>query len=167
MHTSLSPHTTVKLELVKQEITTYNDSVVVELGCDMAGYVRPDNDLHWFRGEDAISQSSKYDVEFRNGSQTAQKGGTIPVPSRLCVLKILHPEIKDTGTYTCSINGTNKTGYVKLLVLEASGMHNATEILFLKMCVCVCVHVCASVCMLKCMCNCEYVTVCLCTYLCT
>jgi len=164
MHTSLSPHTTVQLELVKQEITTYNDSVVVELGCDMAGYVRPDNDLHWFRGGDAISQSSKYDVKFRNGSQTAQQGGTIPVPSRLCALKILHPEIKDTGTYTCSINGTNKTAYVELLVLEASGMQagdNAIKILYLKMCVCV--HMCASACMLICMCNCEYVTVCPCT----
>ena len=107
---------------MKQEITTHNDSVVVELGCDMTGYVRPDEDLHWFRGEDTISQKSKYDVEFRNGSQTAQRGGTTTVPSRLCVLKIFNPEIEDTGTYTCSINGTNKTAYIKLVVLKASGM---------------------------------------------
>jgi len=122
-HTHTFLIVTVRLKAVQQHITVYNDTQAVELGCDMAGYVRPDDHLHWFRGEDTINQDSKYQLEFRNGSQTAQNGGDTTIPSRLSVVRVLNPEIEDTGAYKCVINGTEVTSHVELVVLEASGMH--------------------------------------------
>ena len=114
---------TVRLKAVQQQITVYNDTLAVELGCDMAGYVRPDDHLNWFREEEMITQDSKYELEFRNGSQTAQGGGSTTTPSRLSVVRILNPEMEDIGVYKCVINGTELTSHVELVVLKASGKH--------------------------------------------
>ena len=106
-------------------IHTFNDSQFVELGCDMSGYIYPDEDLHWRAQngvtiDSATNSGTKYRISYHNGSKMAQFGGDTTIPSRVAVLTILDVRLADSGTYICAIHNTNVMNEVRLQVQPAS-----------------------------------------------
>ena len=92
-----------------------NDSEV-ELSCEMADFIRPDHDLQWWR-EDELVTDNRTIVYYRDGQpHAAQNGGNETVHSRVSVLRISDPEVADSGTYICRIEGTDHSVYIQLTV---------------------------------------------------
>ena len=89
--------------------------------CGMSGFIRPDKDFLWSRGDDIIMNGTgRYTVEYRYGQNhnSAQNGDSdAPVPNRVSVLTISDPVPMDTGVYVCGVTGTNTSANVDLLVI--------------------------------------------------
>ena len=116
---------TVRLEPVSPTIRTFNDSQYVRIGCDMAGYIRPDNDLFWIiNGQPVLymtNNSSKYSISYSDGDHVAQFGGNSTVPSRVSWLTVFDVELSDANNqYVCAINNTEHRANVTLEVHKAS-----------------------------------------------
>lgn len=112
-------------------VRTFNDSQHVELGCDMSGYIYPDEDLHWIVNGASLAPSSnvdgsKYMVSYRDGDKVAQFGGASTIPSRVSVLTVFDIALEDSGSYSCAIRSTDLIEQVILQVQPASSMlsHN-------------------------------------------
>ena len=99
-------------------VTAYNSDSRVELACEMTLFVRPDQDLQWFRGSEMIVNGTcRYTVSYRNGlTEAAQNGGNMTIPGRVSMLTISNPQLSDSGTYTCRILGTEQSADVQLSV---------------------------------------------------
>ena len=67
-------------------LTVFNNATEVKLSCEMSEYIRPDEDLQWFRGDQLISNGTKHTIMYENGSGRGQIGGTELGPSRLSTL---------------------------------------------------------------------------------
>ena len=108
-------------------VRTFNDSQFVELGCEMSGYIRPDNDLYWIVNgvplDLTANDGSKYRVSYRNGSNVSQFGGSSTIPSRVVVLTILDVNLADSGAYSCAINNTELINQSRLEVMPASSKY--------------------------------------------
>ena len=107
-------------------VQTFNDSLQIKLGCDMAGYIHPDSDLYWsVDGKPVLSipqYQAKYSISYANGSHVAQYGGEMVIPSRVAWLTVFNVELEDSNMdYSCAINGTDVTNGVNLTVKRASG----------------------------------------------
>ena len=110
---------------INSTVRTFNDSQLVELGCDMSGYIRPQKDLFWIVNgvpfDPATSDGSKYMVSYRNGTNNmAQFGGSTTIPSLVTVLTIKDVSLADSGVYSCAIDNTNLVNDVTLEVKPAS-----------------------------------------------
>ena len=87
------------------------------LRCEMADFIRSDEDLQWFRGGQQITNGSRHTVTYEDGrSGVAQNGGMFVVPARVSVLTISDPVVADSGVYTCQIQGTNESTNIQLSV---------------------------------------------------
>ena len=114
---------------INSTVRTFNDSQLVELGCDMSGYIRPQKDLFWkVNGvpfDPATSDGSKYSVSYRNGTDNmAQFGGSTTIPSLVTVLTIKDVSLADSGVYSCAIENTNLVNDVTLEVKPASSKYS-------------------------------------------
>ena len=97
-------------------VTAHSNDTQVELECEMALFIRPDEDLQWFRGSEMIvSGTNRHTVSYRNGSaEVVVNVTTFNISSRVSVLAISNPQLSDSGTYTCRILGTEQSADVQL-----------------------------------------------------
>ena len=97
----------------------------MELRCDMSDYIRPDDQLQWFRdGEMITSGQARRQITVMNGNaDQGQFGGLSTQSSRVSVLTISNPVLNDTGTYNCRVMGTTESVSIELLV-QRSGENN-------------------------------------------
>lgn len=91
----------------------------VTLLCNMRDYIRPDDQFQWFR-DSAPALNDRYSMLYVNGSLQAQNGLATLSPTRWTGLAISNPEVSDTGTYTCAVNGTSSFAAVELIVIDPS-----------------------------------------------
>ena len=101
---------------------TYDTATEIKLTCEMAGFIRPDEDLQWFKIDGILSSNvgERYTVTYREGQQPngAQDGGNETVPSRLSVLTISLPQESDSGPFVCRLNETATSAEIHLTVLS-------------------------------------------------
>ena len=99
-------------------LTAHISDSEVELECEMTLYIRPDEDLQWFRGSEMIvNGTNRYTISYRNGlAGAAQKGENVTIPGRVSVLTISNPQLSDSGTYNCRILGTEQSADIQLTV---------------------------------------------------
>ena len=99
-------------------VTAHSNDTQVELECEMALFIRPDEDLQWFRGSEMIvSGTNRHTVSYRNGSaEVVVNATTFNISSRVSVLAISNPQLSDSGTYTCRILGTEQSADIQLTV---------------------------------------------------
>ena len=97
-------------------VTAHRNDTQVELECEMNLFIRPDEDLQWFRGSEMIvSGTNRHTVSYRNGSaEVVVNVTTFNISSRVSVLTISNPQLSDSGTYTCRILGTEQSADVQL-----------------------------------------------------
>ncbi len=112
-------------------MTILDNASFVELSCDMSDYIRPDDQLQWFRdGEMITSGQARQQITFKNGNANqGQLGGLSTQSSRVSVLTISNPILSDTGTYNCRVIGTTESVDIELLV-QSSGENNYMHILY-------------------------------------
>ena len=98
----------------------------VELQCDMAAYIRPDEDFQWLQNGTILStgSGSKHSVSFKEGDRPAQNGGAVigETKSRVSSLVISSLKLSDSGRYTCQVAGTTASADIDLSVV--GGEHN-------------------------------------------
>ena len=81
----------------------------VQLGCEMKGFLRPDEDILWYKEHQLLAptEGGIYSVAVKDGTPGAgQDGRNETVHSRLSVLSIKHPKASDSGVYSCKVRGT-------------------------------------------------------------
>ena len=108
----------VDLQATSRKVIAHSNDTEVELACEMTLYIRPDEDLQWFRGSEMIvNGTNRHTVSYHNGSvRAAQYGGDTLIPGRVSVLTISSPQQSDSGTYTCRILETEQSADVQLSV---------------------------------------------------
>ncbi len=90
----------------------------------MSNYIRPDDQLQWFRdGEMITSGQARRQITFMDGTKSGQLGGLLTQSSRVSMLKISNPVLSDTGTYNCRVMGTTESADIALIV-QSSGENN-------------------------------------------
>ena len=103
------------------DISTFDNATGVSLSCEMSLYLRPDEDLQWFRdGQSITSGSGRHSITYTDGSGEGQFGGNAIGSSRISTLVISQPQTTDSGTYTCAIRNTQHSQDIELAV-ESSG----------------------------------------------
>ena len=99
------------------------------MSCEMSLYLRPDEDLQWFRGGELIAgNSERLSIQFSDGTAQGQFGGHTLGQSRVSTLVISQPQTSDSGTYTCAIRNTEHSQDIQLTVVSAGKylQHRAT-----------------------------------------
>ena len=111
----------MNLEAYDSEISTFDNTTGVSLSCEMSLYLRPDEDLQWFRdGQSITSGSGRHSITYTDGSGEGQFGGDAIGSSRISTLVISQPQTTDSGTYTCAIRNNQHSQDIELAV-ENSG----------------------------------------------
>ncbi len=83
----------------------------------MSNYIRPDDQLQWFRdGEMITSGQARRQITFMDGTELGQLGGLSTQSSRLSKLTISDPVSSDTGVYNCRVMGTTESVDLALIV---------------------------------------------------
>ena len=114
---------TVNLVALKEVVGGAEDTTKsVQLGCEMTGYLRPDEDLEWYKGSHLLPlKDATYSVSFMEGTPDAgQNGENGTVHGRLSVLNINNPTIADSGVYRCKIRGTKTEAIMSLAITKTS-----------------------------------------------
>ena len=89
------------------------------LSCEMKGYIRPDSDFQWRRGDDIIISTDEHRITYVEGFiNRAQNGGSDLVRSRISSLRITDIDESDVGPYTCFVQGTEEAATVQLGIGE-------------------------------------------------
>ena len=102
-------------------VTAVDSDSNVKLRCEMSAYIRPDEQLQWFRdGQIIVSGENRRQISYVNGTMGGQLRELRTGSSRVAVLTISNPVLADSGTYTCSVMGTTQTVDVSLQVLDSS-----------------------------------------------
>ena len=111
----------VELTTSENQVSVFDNALGVSLSCEMSLYLRPDEDLQWFRGGQLItSGSGRHSITYTDGSGLGQFGGDDLGSSRVSTLVISQPQTSDSGTYTCAIRNTQHSQDIQLTV-ESSG----------------------------------------------
>ena len=112
----------MNLEANQNKIFTFDNVSQVSMSCEMSLYLRPDEDLQWFRGGQLITgNSERLSIQFSDGTAQGQFGGNTVGQSRVSTLVISQPQTSDSGTYTCAIRNTEHSQDIQLTV-ESPGM---------------------------------------------
>ncbi len=72
-----------------------------EMTCGMSGYLRPEEQLGWYKADTQVLSSDRVDISFQSGFS-----GTT---SRVSVLRIEPLTAQDNGLYTCRLSGSSIT----------------------------------------------------------
>ncbi|XP_064396395.1 class II receptor tyrosine kinase-like isoform X3 [Halichondria panicea] len=109
---------TLTLTAINSSVTILDNASFVELRCDMSNYIRPDDQLQWFRdGEMITSGKDRRQITFMNGNANQGQFGDLSTQSsRVSMLTISNPILSDTGTYNCRVIGTTESVDIELLV---------------------------------------------------
>ena len=113
------------MELVasEMEVSSFDNVTQVSLSCEMSLYLRPEEDLQWFRGGQLIAgDSGRLSLTYSAGTAQGQFGGDKVGLSRVSTLVISQPQTSDSGTYTCTIRNTSHSQDIQLTVESAGGM---------------------------------------------
>ena len=108
------------LETSSSNVTIYvspgESTTSAELQCEATGYVRPDSDIQWYRGNERIERNDeKYSIAFRNGRpNAAQRGLNESTFSRVSVLTIQNVDETDAGLYSCRSQETSEVTSMQL-----------------------------------------------------
>ena len=96
--------------------TTDSEAV---LRCEMTDYIRPDESLQWFQGEQQITNGGRHSIVYEDGTPfRAQNDVDDQVPGRVSVLTNSDPVVTDSGVYTCQIQGTAVSADIRLSITE-------------------------------------------------
>ena len=107
----------MSLQALENEVNATNTDRTATLRCEMADFIRPDEDLQWFRGEQQITNGSRHAVTYEDGTpEAAQNGGAFVGPARVSVLTISNPVAADSEMYTCQVQGTNVSADMQLFI---------------------------------------------------
>ena len=109
----------MNLVAIQEELTaTEGTTASVELGCEMSGYLRPDEDLQWYKDNHLLLlKGARHSVSIKDGMMGAgQNGGNETVHGRLSVLTIRRPIFADSGVYSCRVHGTTAEASMSLTV---------------------------------------------------
>ena len=102
------------------------------LTCEMNGYIHPDSDFQWRRGDQIIANTSKHIITHNKGfSDRARNGGSELVSSRTSSLQVTDIDESDAGQYTCFVLGTEEAATVQLGIFnDPSGNYvlNSTNV---------------------------------------
>lgn len=86
------------------EEVVVHEGMTAFLHCEMSGYILPDEDFLWFKGEDIISNGGRFSITYSNGAiNSAQNGGSSTSPSRVSMLEIAPTVLSDAGSYACQV----------------------------------------------------------------
>ena len=111
----------MELTADKVEVVIFDNATSVSLSCEMSLYLRPDEDLQWFRGGQLISNTNeRYTITYSDGTEKGQFGNHTVGNSRVSSLVISQPQPSDSATYTCAIRNTEHSQDIQLTV-ESSG----------------------------------------------
>ena len=111
----------VGLATGENQVSVFDNATEVSLSCEMFLYLRPDEDLQWFRGGQLItSGSGRHSITYTDGSGLGQFGGDELGSSRVSTLVISQLQTSDSGTYTCAIRNTQHSQDLQLTV-ESNG----------------------------------------------
>ena len=114
----------MELNAVETEVTTQDNATNISLSCEMSLYLRPDEDLQWFRGGELITgNTEKYTIIYNNGTPLMGQFEGVLGSSRISTLVISEPQMSDSGTYTCAIRNTEHSQDIQLTI-ESAGMIN-------------------------------------------
>lgn len=91
---------------------------MAELTCEMSLYLRPDEDLQWFKDGELINGTERHNISYSYVSGKGQSGGRTTGPSRLTKLTISEPQLADSGVYTCAIRGTDQSEDIQLTIVQ-------------------------------------------------
>ena len=112
----------MELSVEDDDIVVFDNATNMSMSCEMSLYLRPDEDLQWFRGEEMISgDSERYTITYTDGTpMMGQFGGDSVGPSRLSTLVISQPQMSDSDRYTCAILNTDHRVEMQLTVNHSS-----------------------------------------------
>ena len=112
----------VSLDAVQDVMAvTEGSTESVQLGCEMKGFLRPDEDLLWYKEHQLLipSEGGRYSVTIKDGTLGAgQDGRNETVHSRLSVLNIKHPTASDSGVFSCKVRGTEAKANIFMTVYK-------------------------------------------------
>ena len=112
----------VSLDAVEDVVlATEGATESVQLGCEMKGFLRPDEDLLWYKDHELLTpiKGRSYSIAIKDGTLGAgQDGRNETVHSRLSMLSIKHPKVDDSGVYSCKIRGTDAEANIVMTVSE-------------------------------------------------
>ena len=95
----------------------------VAISCEMSLYLRPDEDMQWFReGQLINTNTERHTITSTNGSKLGQFRETEVGPSRISTLVISEPQLSDSANYTCAIRNTEHSQDIQLTV-ESAGIN--------------------------------------------
>ena len=103
-------------------MTILDNASFVELRCDMSDYIRPDDQLQWFRNGEMITPGqARRQITFMNGTARLGQFGDLSIQSsRVSVLTISNPVLSDTGVYNCRVMETTEFVDIALIVQSSA-----------------------------------------------
>ena len=105
------------LNASESSVTVFNNVSLIQLSCDMAGFVPPVSDLQWFRNGMMLQNTSDHTIFNEVGNRAALlPGSSQPESSILSVLIIHDPQVEDSGEYQCRIVSLNMSEIIQLTV---------------------------------------------------
>ena len=120
---------TVELNADEQEILTFDNVTDVSLSCEMSLYLRPDENLQWFRRGQQIMNTDRHTITYTDGTGIGHFGEDAVGSSRVSTLVISEPRLSDSGTYTCALINTEHSQDIELTV-ESAGRLNMYSVEF-------------------------------------
>lgn len=105
-------------------------ATTVTLLCYMRDYIRPDEEIQWFKENTQLSSAldERYSVVYVDGLLQAQNGMATLSPSRISALVISNLVASDAGNYTCTMNETSQFATVDLIIID-SGEYSSSYII--------------------------------------
>ncbi len=109
---------TVYLQVFAEEVTV-TEGTTVFLHCEMSGYILPDEDFLWFKGEEVIRLGGRFSITYSNGTaNSAAIGGVSTSFSRVSMLEVTATVLSDVGVYVCRVRDREVFANVTLVVEE-------------------------------------------------
>lgn len=100
----------VTLSATAAEVSVSEGVAQAVLSCEMRDFIRPDEDLEWYKGDTRIHNEVTPRITIDYNSEglphSAQRGSNITVPGRVSTLTVENPTTADSDVYSCRIRGT-------------------------------------------------------------
>ena len=98
------------LSATAAEVSVSEGVAQAVLSCEMRDFIRPDEDLEWYKGDTRIHNEiiPRITIDYNSEGlpHSAQRGSNITVPGRVSTLTVENPTTADSDVYSCRIRGT-------------------------------------------------------------